>query len=416
MKRTRREAALSGLTLLLLAVLMAVGLMACGDKEDEEADVAKKVEEANEKVKELEEEDEQSREFEFREEESGAVLTKYNGTAEEVVIPEEYNGLAVVKIEANTFKNNETVKTVQIPRTVTGIQGSTLEEGSGVTIRGYENTFAEFYAVGWGFTFESMGENTFEADSVTIWDKEGAHCTTLYRGQIIEDEALKGVTFTKTDGKSVLTLNNCDIGSIEVEEYAALTIELAEGSENKVTGERGRTGISTSGNLTFTGDGKLFVFGSDYYGIVDGAQTGSYLGDGIYVMGNLRVEGNAKVYAKAGKGSKSLTAIGVIVSGGNLTVSVGGMLEAVGSDSAEGLAVAALLVDKFNGRGGEILLDGVNVTGGGAVVPMIYRGTYEDTGEAWEEGGNSSISGESEVVWTEEQGYAGASSHIIIGQ
>lgn len=403
-----------GLALLLLMGLMG-SLTACGSKESEE-DVKEKIDKANEKVAELEEEDEKDREFVFREEQTGAVLTKYNGTAEEVEIPEDYNGLAVVKIESAAFKNNETVKVIQIPRTVTTIQSGTLQEECGITIRGYTNTYAEYYAMSLGLTFESVGENTFQADSITIWDKEGAHCTNIYRGQIIDDEELAGITFKKVDGESVLLLDNCDIGSIEVEEYAALTIELAAGSDNKITGGRGKDGIWSHGNLTVKGDGKLSVFGCDYYSIVDGAGAGSYVGYGISVEGNLNIEENAKVYAKSGNSKKSWFAIGVAVNGGNVTVSGNGMLEAVGGDNEEGLIVPALLVESFNNRGGEILLENVNVTGGGAIVPLVYRWTDEETGQIQEENGGQSISGVSEVTWMEEQGFVGASTHIIIGQ
>lgn len=402
-----------------LVLLLFMGLAACGKKGSEDAEVKKKVEEANKKVQELEKEDKKDREFVFREEDFGAVLTKYSGTAEEVVIPGEYNGLAVVKIEAYTFKNNQTAKVIEIPPTVRTIERATLQEGCGITIRGYSNTYAEFFAAGLGLPFESLGENTLETETVAIWDKEGAHCTNLYRGQTIEDEALKGVTFKKTDGKSVLVLDNCDIGSIEVSECAALTIELAEGSENKISGARGRDGIRSRGNLTIKGSGKLSVFGADYFSIVDGgANAESSIGSGLFIGGNLNIEENARVYAKSGNG-KGDYAIGVYVYGGNITAS-GGMLEAVAGES-EDYQVPAILADCLVGfsdesRGGQIVLNNIKITGGGEIVPVIYRGTDEGTGIAYEETGGQSISGGSEVVWTEEGGYVGASGHIIIGQ
>ncbi len=418
MKR-RRKVTVLGVALLLVIALMG-SLSACKGKEKEEADVKEKLDKANEKVQELEEEDEKDREFVFREEETGAVLTAYNGTAEEVVIPEEYNGLAVVKIDNQVFRNNDTVKVIQIPPTVTGIQPSAIREESGIILRGYSNTFAEYFAMNRGLTFESVGENTFETDSVTIWDKDGAHCTTIYRGQAIEDEKLAGVEFKKVDGKSVLVLNNCDIGSIEVKEFAALTIELASGSENKIAGARGKDGIWSYGNLTIKGDGKLSIFGGDFYGIVDGAGTGSYVGGGLLAEGNLNIEENAKVYAKAGNGKKEYYAIGVASYGGIITVSGNGMLEAVSGDN-EGSQSPAILASSFilsdgSARGGEIVLNEVKLTGGGQIVPFVYRGTYEDTGEAYEETGGQSISGAGEVSFIEEQGYTGASTHIIIGQ
>ena len=401
---------------LLLITLLAGSLTACGKKEDEEDALKDKVEQANEKVQKLDEEDEEEKEFVFREEERGAVLTKYNGDSQEVIIPDEYNGLAVVKIETYSFQG-AAVKSVQIPPTVDTIEYGTFREESGVTIRGYSDTYAEDYARGLGLAFESIGENTFETDLVAIWDKEGVHCTNIYRGQILNDESLAGVTFKQVDGKSVLVLDNCDIGSIEVEDYAALTIELAEGSDNKITGARGRKGIDSNGSLTIRGDGKLSVFGSDYYGGIVADGSNRRVGSGLGIWGSLTIEENAKVYVRAGSGQGDYIAEGVQVSNGNLTVSDGCMLEAVAGES-EGYIVPALLVHwgYDESRGGQIVLNNVNITGGGTIVPIVYRGTDEDMGESYETVGGSSISGEAEVTWQDEKGYVGASSHIIIGQ
>ena len=403
---------------LIFTALLTGSLTACGKKEDEDAALKDKVGQANEKVKELDEEDKEEKEFVFREEETGAVLTKYNGDSDEVIIPDDYNGLAVVKIQVGTFENRGAgLKMIQIPPTVDKIENGTLQEESGIIIRSYSSTYAENYASRMGLSFESMGENTFETDLVTIWDKDGVHCTNIYRGQMLDDESLAGVTFKNVDGKSVLVLDNCDIGSIEVEDYAALTIELAEGSDNKITGGRGRDGISTSGNLTIRGNGKLSVFGSDYYSISEGANPTKGTGSGLSLWGNLTIEENAKVYAKSGNGKGDYFADGVWVSNGNLTVSSGGMLEAVAGE-CEGYVVPALLVfwSYDESRGGQIVLNDVNITGGGAIVPIVYRGTNEDTGESYEEVGGSGISGDAEVTWDDEKGYVGASAHIIIGQ
>ena len=403
---------------LALAVLLAGSLTACGKKENEDEALKEKLEEANDKVEKLEEEDKEEKEFVFREEDTGAVLIKYNGDSDEVIIPDEYSGLAVVKIQVGAFENRGTgLKLIQVPPTIDKIEYGTLREESGITIRGYSDTYAEVYAYGQGLSFESMGENTFETDLVTIWDKDGAHCTNIYRGQMLDDESLAGVTFKNVDGKSVLVLDNCDIGSIEVEDYAALTIELAEGSDNKITGARGRDGISTSGNLTIRGNGKLSVFGSDYYSISEGSNPTHGTGSGLGIWGNLTIEENAKVYAKSGNGKSDYFADGVWVSNGNLTVSSGSMLEAVAGE-CEGYIVPALVVywSYDESRGGQIVLNDVNITGGGAIVPIVYRETYEDTGESYEEVGGSSISGDAEVTWEDEKGYVGASGHIIIGQ
>lgn len=403
---------------LILTALLAGSLTACGKKEDKEDALKDKLEQANDKVEKLEEEDKEEKEFVFREEDTGAVLTKYNGDSEEVIIPDEYNGLPVVKIQVGTFENRGTgLSLIQIPPTVDSIEYGTLREESGITIRGYSNTYAEDYAARQGLTFESIGENTFETDLVTIWDTDGVHCTNIYRGQMLDDESLAGVTFKNVDGKSVLVLDNCDIGSIVVEDYAALTIELAEGSDNKISGGRGRDGINTNGNLTIRGNGKLSVFGSDYYSISEGNNPTRGTGSGLGIWGNLSIEENAKVYAKSGNGKGDYFADGVWVNNGNLTISGGGMLEAVAGE-CEGYIVPALLVhwSYDESRGGQIVLNDVNITGGGSIVPIVYRGTDEDTGESYEEVGGSSISGDAEVTWQDEKGYVGASTHIIIGQ
>ncbi len=399
----------------LMLALLAGSFTACSKKENTDEDTKKKLEEANEKVEKLEAEDGKKDEFVFREEENGAVLTKYNGTESEVIIPDEYNGLAVIKIEEYTFRNSTAdIQLIQVPPTVTTIKNQTLREDSSITIRGYSDTYAEWYAYRMGLTFESMGENNREVDMVTIWDKEGAHCTNLYRGQMVDDEELKGVTFKQVDGKSVLVLDNCDIGSVEVEDYAALTIELAEGSQNKITGARGQCGISTNGKLTIKGSGKLSVFGSDYFSIPDGAHSGTWVGEGLNIWSNLSIEESAQVYVKGGNGKVESYAYGAYIIG-NLMVS-GGMLEIV-SGECEKYSVPALIVRNiYEGRGGEILLDGVNVTGGGQIVPVVYKGVYEDTGEAYEEEDGVTISGEEKVICTQEEGFKGASTHIIIGQ
>ena len=74
------------------------------------------------------------------------------------------------RIEASAFKDCENIKSIQIP------------------------------------PFTTLGENTLEAQWITIWDKKGVSCTNLYRGQMIEDEELEGVTFKNIDGRSGLDI------------------------------------------------------------------------------------------------------------------------------------------------------------------------------------------------------------------
>lgn len=48
-------------------------------------------------------------------------LVSYIGTGENVVVPTEYNGLPITKIEANCFKGNTTIKSVVIPEGITSM-------------------------------------------------------------------------------------------------------------------------------------------------------------------------------------------------------------------------------------------------------------------------------------------------------
>lgn len=407
------------LALCLAAGFLLAGILAsCGKQEAEKEDTKKKIEEANEKVDKLEEEDEKDREFVFREENGGAVLVEYNGTAEDVVIPDENDGLTVVKIGNGVFRDAEAaMKSLTIPMTVQDIAYDAFKgESPSLEIRGYANTYAELFAAQHGWNFVSQGDNTLEADRIKIYDKEGVHCTEIYRGQMLDEESLAGVEFKNVDGKSVLVLNNCDIGSIETEEWAALTIELAAGSENKVTGGRGRSGIYTSGSLTIRGNGQLSIVGSDYYSLSEG-RTMRGVGEGIYTSGTLTIEGNPHIYAKGGKGKSDYYASGVTVWNGDLNMS-GGMLEAVAGETEEAYQVPALLVEWSydENRGGKIQLENLRVTGGGDAVPAISRWTNEDTGATEENGVGMSVSGSDQVVWTEEAGWTGASAHVIIGQ
>lgn len=389
-----------------LLVVAAVIFSGCG--EDTDSKTKDKIDKANEKVEELDEEAEKDKIFEFRIEEEGAVLMKYNGEEEDVEIPAVYEGEPVIKISSNVFKGCKEMKSLTIPPTIKEFGNNILDEATGIVIRGYENTAAEFlvYTIS-GLQFESLGKNKQRAGSVKIFDLEGVHCTTLFPGDVPNKDFLEGVSFQEKDGESVLRLENASIGTLVVDEYASLVIELAEGSVNHIDGQRGRDGISSQGAVTITGGGALYV----NYSVQNGGNRQQ--GYGISVSGNLTIEKEAAVYAKAGS-SESDVNIGIRVFGGNLVIS-DAKLEAEAGESVS--TAPGILVEAFFGRsenGGKILLQEASVTGGGSIVP--YMGTYYDetTGGTREAERGSSISGEKAVMWTDEDAYSGASGHVII--
>ncbi|MEG2274327.1 MAG: InlB B-repeat-containing protein, partial [Clostridia bacterium] len=57
----------------------------------------------------------------FNDDETSATLTKYNGNAQYVVIPETYNNKPVTKIDIDAFNGNKRLKLVTIPNSVTTI-------------------------------------------------------------------------------------------------------------------------------------------------------------------------------------------------------------------------------------------------------------------------------------------------------
>lgn len=115
----------------------------------------------------------------------------------------------------------------------------------------------------------------------------------------------------------MLVLDNCDIGCVEVGEFASLTIEVKEGTTNYITGARGRDGIYVNGNLTITGAGNLNVYGSDNYSVREG-DFGS-VGYGMSVYGTLTLENHVQVMVKAGESSAKVM-IEIIIDSGNLHV------------------------------------------------------------------------------------------------
>lgn len=354
MKKQLKSVAVFG-----MVVTMACALCACSDKEADK-ETAKRLEESNKKV------NEQAEEFEFREEEHGAVLVKYNGSDKEIEIPKDYNNLPVVRIEETTFTNVKNIKSVKIPSSVQSIAFSTLPENEDITIYAALNTAGQMYCYNRGLSFVEDGVNNEKASSVTIYDFDGKFNEIIYVGEEPKEEFLSGVKLVEENGETVLILDNCNIGGISAQEYAALTIRLADGSENTVTGNRGLDGIASSGNLTITGNGTLHITGSDHYSTGEGDHN--YIGSGIWVLGNLTIENQVKMDVKAGT-SKSYAMVGIQVYSGNLTVK-DCRVEAVGS--SENVAGAAVLVTNYDMRedAGKLTLEQAQIAEGGSPVEL----------------------------------------------
>ena len=84
---------------LLICIILLLSLFACDESKHRETD------------------------FEFRFDESNNyyVLTAYNGTGDDIKIPEEYNGKDVGAIDANAFKGCSQLEFIEIPETVENI-------------------------------------------------------------------------------------------------------------------------------------------------------------------------------------------------------------------------------------------------------------------------------------------------------
>lgn len=388
-----------------IAVVLAGGLAACSSKGDD--DVKDRVNKANQQIQ-----DEEKELFSFRKEDEGAVLTKYNGDDEEVEIPKEYDGLAVVEIENGAFEDCKEITKVTIPDCVTQIDNNAFPRTWTFTVAAYEGTYAEYYALDWGRTFESLGEWGAQASSVSIWNKEGSYCEILTPGKVSKEDWMEGVSFVTENGKSVLRLNNCDVGMIEQHWTGDLTIELADGSKNYVSGTRGMEGIQVHGNLTITGNGDISISGSD---LASGREGGAYVGLGVYVVGNLTIQDGVQMFAKGGK-SKEQIGEGVYVHG-ILTVS-GSKLEAQAGESS--MATSAIraykMMDDADLGTSTIVLDKVKVAEGGDVTPVHFVGYYEESGEPFDEQYGVGFSTTGSIIYNqeEEMGFEGASSYVRI--
>lgn len=382
--------------IILGAVLaLALCLSGCEKKEAEsDADLKKKLEDANEKVNE-----EFSDEFTYTEVEHGIAITGYKGEGGDLEIPEEIDGKTVVKIENTAFSDESKLTSLTIPASVQWIKAHTLKEGSSVKIRGYQKTAAIDYARSYGLEYEILGENTKKASYVLVYDTNGTKCTTIEPGKESKEEYAKGISMKNEDNTTVLTLDGCNAGSIVVEEYAALVIELAGGSENTLSAGAGLDGISTSGDLTIRGNGTLYVNGSDYYTTHDGEN--GQIGWGMIVYGNLTVEKGAKVFARCLGTEASITGFGVMVNSGNLIVDSASLNASVQKSKEADAGV--LVRDDGSKQYGQIILKNCNITQGGQLVYLDMWGDYVTT-----------IGTSGTTAFDEESGLKNAATAVVI--
>lgn len=402
-KKLMQSRGMALLLAVLLGVVAAVALTACGSKDS--GDAAQKAKENTDRVEDMEQEEV----FVFTDNDTGVTLTKYNGSDSDVEIPEEYDGKSVTAIADTAFADYGNIDSITIPYTVHTIENGMLPESETITLNVYNHSMGEVYAMQYNVPFVSLGENPAQATCVTVYEKNGATGHQMYLGQTSEDEALQGVTFEEKDGKSVLTLDNCDIGSISVGEFAALTIEVKEGTTNLITAQKGKDGISTNGNLTITGAGTLRVFGSDAYSVREG--DNSYVGYGICTYGNLTLENHVQVEAKAGI-SSSRPVLGVMVDSGNLIISES-KLEAFaypGEDSdAEGAAV--MLFNYGMEQYGKLELTDAVIAEGGERIPLMDN---ESDIVGYGIGSEAVIAMTEDALLGEFNGYSGAALYVRV--
>ena len=115
MKKTAKAAAI------LAAMVLAAGLTACQKKDGAEASGAAQKSAGTAKAAKPTPVNEFSREL--TEDSSGVKILKYTGSAKNVVIPSEIEGLPVKIIDEFAFESNKTMKSVIIPDSVEEIGG-----------------------------------------------------------------------------------------------------------------------------------------------------------------------------------------------------------------------------------------------------------------------------------------------------
>ena len=136
--------------------------------------------------------------FTFERSDDGYILTKYNGTAAHVNIPDTYNDLPVVGIGKGAFYECESLVSVTIPNSVKFIDGNSYE-GVGAFAACYNLTAVNFGTNG---RLESIGDYAFLAcyslTSITIPDSvtsigEGAFGDCLHLTSIIIPDSVTSI-------------------------------------------------------------------------------------------------------------------------------------------------------------------------------------------------------------------------------
>lgn len=349
---------------LIVGITLLAILSGCGS--DTAKEDVKRAKESNKRLEESEQEP-----FVFKEENGEVILTKYNGKDSVVVIPDEYKDKPITGIADTAFKDSKQLETLTIPYTVQTIDNNTLEEQSGTTLLVYRCSMGETYALQRQLNYKLLGDNPMTASEVTIYNEDGTDSEILSPGQESSKAFMQGVSFQEQDGESVLTLDNSHTGNIAISQYGSLTIELADGSVNTITGSKGNDGISSNGCITITGNGSLTVCGSDLYSLREGERN--YVGYGIYLWGDLTIENHVKLTAKAGN-SKSRAAYGLLIEEGNLSVD-NSWLELYGNTSEEISGGGLLISSMGDPQYGNLNLVNAKITEGGQEITMENEGT-----------------------------------------
>ena len=165
------------------------------------------------------------------------------------------------------------------------------------------------------------------ADSVTVSDslritEGGTHTLTgSYNGMVVVDAGAEDVTLL-LDGADITSSGKA---AILVKKAGTVTVTLADGRENKLTGKKG---IDSSAELLLNGGGKLTVTASEGHGIASDAFI--TLADGEYVITA------AKDGIHAENADDPILA-DILLTGGNVSVvSDGDGISATGTLQADG--------------------------------------------------------------------------------
>ena len=239
------------------------------------------------------------------------------------------------------------------------------------------------------------------------------------------DGALALLNGAKTEGAadsewdpytSTLTLKGVDFttsAATAVKLPAGAKIVLAEGTENTITSvstdTTGSNGIFLEGNLTIEGSGKLTVTGgaaqTKSHGIdaanvtISGGTvtaTGgavNYSGDeytescGIHVSGNVTISDTAKVNAMGGDATANYSYSRGIYANGNVTIK-GGTVTATGGEAAYSDGISAY-AGNVTISGGTVTAKGGDATNGSYGIYTSYNVTVSGTAKVTATGGTA---------------------------